>query len=635
MSLINLRDLSISFGSEPLLDAINLRIEANERIALVGRNGCGKSTLLKLVANELNADSGSIERQQGLRVATLEQQPPLGKSGTVFDCVAEGLGEIGKLLSEYETVAAQLADNPDLTRFEQLQHRIDEAGGWQFTPRIETTLSRLSLPGDAQFASLSGGMQRRVLLARALVQEPDLLLLDEPTNHLDIDAINWLEEFLGSFRGAVLLVTHDRTFLQAVATRIVEIDRGQATSYPGDYQTFLRRRQEFLDAEAEANAKFDRKLADEEKWIRQGIKARRTRNEGRVRALKKMREERRQRRIETGNARVTLDQAENSGKLVIEAENVNFSWDKEPVIKQFSTTILRGDRIGIIGPNGCGKSTLVKLLLGDLTPTSGSIRRGTKLQPLYFDQLRASLDLDKSVADNVSEGQSHVEIGGQRKHIIGYLQDFLFAPARARTPVSALSGGERSRVMLARLFTQPGNLLVLDEPTNDLDVETLELLEALLEDYAGTLLLISHDRSFLNNLVTSTLVFENDGEVNEYVGGYDDWLRQRKPVNGRLATSPTEPVMTHSAVATVPSPAAKKIKLSYRDKRELDQLPEQIASLEELIEELHQQMAESAFFKQPADDIAATQSRLEAHTLALDAAFNRWEELEQKQLATT
>lgn len=628
MSLINIRDLSLSFGSDPLLDAINLRIEARERVALVGRNGCGKSTLLKLVAGELNADSGSIERQQGLKVAALEQQPPLGKAGTVFECVAEGLGEAGKLLSEYETVTAQLADNPDLTRFEQLQHLIEQAGGWQFTPRIETTLSRLALPGDALFASLSGGMQRRVLLARALVQEPDLLLLDEPTNHLDIEAIDWLEEFMGSFRGAVLLVTHDRTFLQAVATRIIEIDRGQATSYPGDYQTFLRRRQEFLDAEAEANAKFDRKLAEEEKWIRQGIKARRTRNEGRVRALKKMREERRQRRVQTGSARVTLDQAENSGKLVIEADQLRFSWDQQPVIKQLTTTIFRGDRIGIIGPNGCGKSTLVKLLLGDLTPTSGTIRRGTKLQPLYFDQLRASLDLNKSVVDNVSEGQTHVEIGGQRKHIMGYLQDFLFAPARARTPVSALSGGERSRVMLAKLFTQPGNLLVLDEPTNDLDVETLELLEALLEDYAGTLLLISHDRSFLNNLVTSTLVFENGGEVNEYVGGYDDWLRQRKQLTG----TPNSGVISSSADSeSGGGTVTKKSKLSYKDKRELDQLPEQIAALEDDIAKIHQQMADSEFFKQPAADIAVVQQRLDEHSLALENAFARWEELELKQ----
>ena len=534
MPLVTLRDISLAFGAEPLLDSINLTVEAGEKIALLGRNGCGKSTLLKIVAGVQQADDGVIESSQSTRIASLEQELPGETDQTVFEVVASGLGAEGRLLAQYQHCADQPATDSQLQKLDQLHQQIDQLGGWLIRPRIDATISRLQLPSTAQFASLSGGLRRRVLLARALVQEPDLLLLDEPTNHLDIEAIDWLEEFVKGFRGAVLLVTHDRSFMQAVATRVVEIERGRLISFPGSYENFLRRRSELLKAEAEAEAQFDKRLSQEETWIRQGIKARRTRNEGRVRALKKMREERQQRRQAVGRSQLNLSSGERSGKLVVEATDLSYRWDGQSnheLINHFSTTILRGDRVGIIGPNGCGKSTLIKLLLGELNPTSGSVELGTKLQPLYFDQLRAALDEDKSIADNVAEGESHVEVAGQRKHIIGYLQDFLFSPQRARTPVSALSGGERARVLLAKLFTRPGNLLVLDEPTNDLDIETLELLEELLSGYDGTLLLISHDRTFLNNLVTSTLAFEQQEsggyQLREYVGGYDDWLRQR------------------------------------------------------------------------------------------------------------
>ena len=641
MSLINIRELSLAFGADPLLDGINLNIEPGEKIALLGRNGCGKSTLMKVIAGQQAADSGVVEIAQGTKIAALDQQLPVDAPETVYDVVAEGLGEAGHLLAEYETCSNAEHTDAQLVRLGELQNRIEQTGGWHIKPQIDATISRLELPEKALFKTLSGGMRRRVLLARALVQEPDLLLLDEPTNHLDIEAIDWLEEFAKGYRGTILLVTHDRSFMQAVATRIVEIERGRLISFPGSYENFLRRRAEMLTAEAEAEAKFDKRLSEEEVWIRQGIKARRTRNEGRVRALEKMRKERSQRRQAVGRSNINVSSGEKSGKLVIEAEHVNFSWPAamndsgqagaaKTIFTDFSTTILRGDRIGIIGPNGCGKSTMIQLLLGQIQPDSGTVRHGTKLAPLYFDQLRATLDENKSIADNVAGGDSHVEINGQRKHIIGYLQDFLFAPARARTPVKALSGGERARVLLAKLFTQPGNLLILDEPTNDLDIETLELVEELLAGYDGTLLLISHDRTFLNNLVSSTLVFEGGGGVSEYVGGYDDWLRQRKSSSNERAMPIVAPAVT------IATPGKKKAKLTYKDQRELDSIPEKIAKFEALIDEIHQKMADPDFFKQPPAKMSAVQTTLEETESALEAVFERWEKLEakQEQLAT-
>ena len=646
MSLINIRDLTLAFGADPLLDGINLNIEPGEKIALLGRNGCGKSTLLKVIGGVQPADEGVIEISQGIKIATLEQQLPDDTPDHVYDVVAEGLGEAGKLIAAFEACSHEAYSEEQMQRMGDLQSRIDQLNGWTIKPQIDATISKLSLPAEALFSSLSGGLRRRVLLARALVQEPDLLLLDEPTNHLDIEAIDWLEEFTKGYRGAVLLVTHDRSFMQAVATRIVEIERGRLISFPGNYSNFLRRRADLLAAEADADAKFDKRLSEEEVWIRQGIKARRTRNEGRVRALEQMRRERSERRQAVGKSKLNLNSGEKSGKLVIEAEGVSFRWPAPPavegiepeqpktILSNFDTTIMRGDRIGIVGPNGCGKSTLIQLLLQQIEPDSGEIRHGTKLLPLYFDQLRATLDDEMSIADNVAEGDSHVEVNGQRKHIIGYLQDFLFAPARARTPVKALSGGERARVLLAKLFTQPGNLLILDEPTNDLDIETLELLEELLASYTGTLLLISHDRTFLNNLVTSTLVFESTG-VKEYVGGYDDWLRQRRrPSTTTAVAAKPSPESSKPDQKTSTQPAAtpkqKTKKLSYKEQRELDQLPDKLAQLEHAIGQIHQKMSETEFFQQPADQIAKVQQQLENEEAALEKTFERWEFLEQK-----
>ncbi|MCG2634481.1 MAG: ATP-binding cassette domain-containing protein [Gammaproteobacteria bacterium] len=619
MALITLRNLALAFGGPPVLEDINLVIEPGERICLVGRNGCGKSTLLKVVLGAIQPDSGTIERAQGLVVAALAQEVGRDDAGTVFQVVAGGLGDVGETLGAYETLSANLADEADLARLGRLQSELDRHDGWQLRQRVEATLSRLDLAGEPDFTSLSGGMQRRVLLARALVQEPDLLLLDEPTNHLDIEAIQWLEAYLPGYRGAILFVTHDRAFLQALATRIVQIDRGEATSWPGDYANYLRRKEEVLAAEMSAQNRFDKKLAEEEVWIRQGIKARRTRNEGRVRALEKLRRERAARRQQVGKAQLRMEVGAASGKQVIEAEDLCFSRDGRPIIRNFSTLIMRQDRIGIIGPNGCGKTTLIKLLLGALQPDSGSVKQGTRLAPLYLDQLRDSLDPAKSVVDNLGQGSEYVEVGGEQRHVMGYLQDFLFTPETARTPVGALSGGERNRVQLARLFTKPGNLLVLDEPTNDLDVETLELLEELLTDYSGTLLLVSHDRAFLNNLVTSTLVFEGDGLVSEYAGGYDDWLRQRDAPRQQSDVAPK-----------VAKPVAKptRAKLSYKIQRELEQLPLAVERLEQAIEGLHQKMADPGFFKQGREEVVAAERRLADLEAELAQAYARWEALE-------
>ncbi len=591
MALLTLRDISLAFGGPPLFDGVTLQIEPGDRLCLLGRNGTGKSTLLKLLAGELPPEGGEIIRQQGLKVALVSQDIPQDISGTVFEVVA------------------------------QHPHAQADSDQWQHEQQVERVLNRLHLDGEAQFATLSGGTKRRVLLARALVSNPDILLLDEPTNHLDIDTILWLEEFLARNITTCLFVTHDRAFARRLANRVAELDRGRIFAFSCSYDQFVERREALLEAEVTRMALFDKKLAQEEAWIRQGIKARRTRNEGRVRALKALREEYRQRRNRQGTATIRLQEAERSGKLVVEAEVVCFGYGDRPVISQLSTSIMRGDKIGIIGPNGSGKSTLLKLLLGELQPQSGTIRQGTKLEVLYMDQLREQLDPNKSVAENVGEGNDTLVIGGRSRHIIGYLQDFLFSPERARSPVSILSGGERNRLLLAKLFTRPANLLVLDEPTNDLDAETLELLEDLLVDYSGTLLLVSHDREFLNNVVGSTLAINPDGTVTETVGGYDDWLREQQTAAGSAAAA---------------KPAAEKAKpqkerarkLSFKEERELEALPDRIAGLEAEQESIHATLADPEFYKTAGPEVSTLNARLEALDAELLAAYGRWEELE-------
>jgi ATP-binding cassette subfamily F protein uup len=628
MPLINLRNIHLDFGGQPLLDGADLSLEPGERVCLIGRNGTGKSTLMKLIAGEIAPDGGNIDRRQGLRCARLTQDVPDGLDGSLFDVVAGGLGEIAPLLSDYHaaSLAVALDATPaSLNRLERAQHELESRDGWQWEQRVETTLSRLQLDPDLAFANLSGGLKRRALLARALVTDPELLLLDEPTNHLDLAAIGWLEEFLLGFNGTLLFITHDRSFLQRLATRIIELDRGRLTSWDCDYASYLERKQAALEAEAQQNVLFDKKLSQEEAWIRQGIKARRTRNEGRVRALKKLREERRARRERGGTAKLQIQEAERSGQLVAEVENISYAWDGTPIVRDFSTTLMRGDKIGIIGPNGAGKTTLLRLLLGELAPQRGRVRLGTKLEVAYFDQQRSDIDAGKSVLDNLAHGRDVVTVNGQNRHVISYLQDFLFAPERIRQPAGTLSGGERNRLLLARLFTRPFNVLVMDEPTNDLDMETLELLEEKLLDYQGTLLLVSHDRAFLDNLVTSTMVFEGDGRVGEYVGGYEDWLRQR-PAQAAPESRPEPP---RSAAAAAAPPAARKApKRSYKDQRELEELPARIETLEREVGALHAQLADPAFYRQDAETIAAHRARVEALNAELQAAYARWEALE-------
>ena len=622
MPLITLSGVDYGVGGPLLLEHADLSIEPGERIALIGRNGAGKSTLLKLLAGELKPDDGEVRLESGRRVARLEQEVPQDASGTVFDVVAQGLGEAGPLLAHYHHLVH--AADVDTVALAAVQARIEAVHGWSLDQRVAETLGRLALDGDADFAALSGGMKRRVLLARALVSAPDLLLLDEPTNHLDVAAIDWLEGFLSQWPGALVFVTHDRRFLRALATRIVEIDRGQVTSWPGDWANYLRRREERANAQAQGNARFDKLLAQEEAWIRQGIKARRTRDEGRVRRLEAMRRERAQRRAQTGNVRMQAADAGASGKKVIEARDVSFGYAGHALVRDFDTTLLRGDRIGLVGPNGSGKTTLLKLLLGELAPDSGEVRLGTRLQVAYFDQYRATLREDWNAIENVAGGQDFVEIGGARKHVLGYLQEFLFTPERARAPITRLSGGERNRLLLARLFAQPSNLLVMDEPTNDLDVETLELLEELLADYPGTLLLVSHDREFLDNVVTSTLVMEGDGRVGEYVGGYSDWLRQRPAQDAPGKPTPGK------AAATAPAPVAApaKRRLGYKETRELEQLPARIEALEADIAARLEAMGDAAFFQREAAQVAADNAALAHAQAELEQAYARWAELE-------
>lgn len=623
MSLIQLQRVDFSIGGPLLLEHVDLSIEANERVCIVGRNGEGKSTLMKLIAGELHADDGEVRIQNGVVVARMAQEVPQDTAGNVFDVVSEGLGDLGHLLARYHHLLHELHTQADFDALGEVQHQIEAQHGWDLDRRVTEVLTQLELPGETDFAALSGGMKRRVLLAQALVRKPDVLLLDEPTNHLDIEAIGWLESFLKQFAGSILFVTHDRSFLRALATRIVEIDRGGLTDWPGDYDNYLRRREERLHAESQANALFDKKLAQEEVWIRQGIKARRTRNEGRVRALKALREERSERRNLSGNVRMTAASAQSSGKKVIDLQHVHQAYDGRVLIDDLSTTIMRGDRIGIIGPNGAGKSTLLKIMLGELKPLRGEATPGTSLQIAYFDQHRLQLNDKLNALDNVAEGREFIELNGQRKHIVGYLQDFLFSPERARAPITRLSGGERNRLLLAKLFAQPSNLLVMDEPTNDLDVETLELLEELLTDYQGTLLLVSHDRAFLDNVVSSTLVLEGDGQIGEYVGGYTDWVRQRP---GARSVATGKPAASGPVAAlTAAEPRRKR---SFKEQRELEQLPKRIEQLESDIASRTAAMNDPAFFQQDSATIVKANETLVALQAELDIAFARWTALD-------
>ncbi|MBB3104852.1 ATP-binding cassette domain-containing protein [Azomonas macrocytogenes] len=635
MTLLKFTDVCLAYGATPLLDHVSWQIAKGERVCIIGRNGTGKSSLLRLVQGTQPADDGEIWRAPGLKIGELPQELPRADERTVYDVVAEGLAEVGRLLAEYHHLSQHIQGDDDLDALMHVQQDLEARDGWRLQQLVESTLSRLQLPAEKTLAELSGGWRRRVLLAQALVSEPDLLLLDEPTNHLDIGAIAWLEDALKGFNGAVLFITHDRAFLQNLATRILELDRGHLIDWNGDYASFLVHKEQQLAAEETANALFDKKLAQEEVWIRQGIKARRTRNEGRVRALKAMRAERNERRDRQGKASFQIESADKSGKQVIVAEHIGFAHPGgEPLIHDFSMVLQRGDRIGLLGANGTGKTTLLKLLLGDLQPTSGRIDVGTKLEVAYFDQLRHQLDLEKTVIDNLSEGRDFISIDGQSRHVLSYLGDFLFSPQRARTPVKALSGGERARLLLAKLFSKPANLLILDEPTNDLDVETLELLEEVLLDFAGTVLMVSHDRAFLDNVVTSTLVFEGNGQVREYVGGYQDWLRQGG--SPRLLGVGEERVAEKKTAApnTVPAPvvsepATPKKKLSYKLQRELEALPGQIEEAERAIKALQEEMADPAFFQRSAEESSVALARLQVLQKGLDQLVERWAELEE------
>ena len=635
MTLLKFSDVSLAYGSTPLLDGVSWQIARGERVCIIGRNGTGKSSMLKLVRGTQALDDGEIWRAPGLKIGELPQELPRADGRTVFDVVAEGLAEVGALLAEYHHLVQHDLGDAELERLTQVQQALEARDGWRLQQLVDSTISRLQLPADKTLAELSGGWRRRVLLAQALVAEPDLLLLDEPTNHLDIGAIAWLEEALLGFNGAVLFITHDRAFLQNLATRILELDRGHLIDWNGDYASFLVHKEEQLAAEETANALFDKRLAQEEVWIRQGIKARRTRNEGRVRALKAMRAERAERRERQGKASFQLETADKSGKQVIVAEHISFAHAGGAVLlKDFSMVLQRGDRIGLLGANGSGKTTLLKLLLGDLQPTSGKIEIGTKLEVAYFDQLRHQLELDKTVIDNLSEGRDFITIDGQNRHVLSYLGDFLFSPQRARTPVSALSGGERARLLLAKLFSKPANLLVLDEPTNDLDVETLELLEEVLDGFPGTVLIVSHDRAFLDNVVTSTLVFEGQGVVREFVGGYQDWLRQGGSLktlgvggdDSRAQAAAAKVDVT--PVSKTPQEAPPRKKLSYKEQRELEALPAQIEALEAELAALQSEVAEPNFYQRPAEYSRIALERLSTLQQELDALLERWTELE-------
>lgn len=629
MGLIWINDVSIGFGGPLLLDGVTLQIEAGERIGLLGRNGSGKSTLMKLLVGDIAPDTGQLVQSGDVKIAMLPQDVPDDLPGTVYDVVASGSQEHVELLHEYHelTIQLQIARGGDeglMRKLEEVQHRIETCGAWHYHQRVETVLAKTELDGNAQFRVLSAGLKRRVFLARALVHEPDLLLLDEPTNHLDITTILWLEDFLLRYEKTLMFVTHDRAFLQRLATRIIEIDRGRLISFACDYKTYLERRQTLLDAEEKERHEFDRKLVKEEVWIRQGVRARRTRNEGRVGALLAMREERAHRQEQAGVARLVIQEAQRSGRMVIDAEKIGFAWNDKKIMEAFSTVIMRGDKVGIIGPNGCGKTTLLKILLGELTPQQGKVRLGVNMKIAYFDQLRAQLDEEKTLRDNVADGNDTVGIDGASRHVMGYLQDFLFSPGQIMAPVSTLSGGERNRLLLAKLFAVPSNVLVLDEPTNDLDAETLELLEDRLLEYKGTMLMVSHDREFLNNVVTSTIVFEGDGCLQEYVGGYDDWLWQRKEsAEFSKMAIPKEPKQKK---ARLPK---EKQKLSFKESRELDALPQTIEALEDEKQRLTVTLnSPELYASRDLDKINGVNNRLHALENELEAAYHRWNELE-------
>ncbi len=635
MALITIHNGLLAFGDHPLLDHADFALQENERVCLVGRNGAGKSTLMKILAGETIMDDGKMQVMQDVVVSRLEQDPPRDQEGNVYDYVAGGLKEVGQQLKIYQDLLDLVAVEPtetNIKRLSAIQEQLEHAGAWRFEDRIKNVLSALKLDGHTKLTDLSGGWQRKAALARALVCDPDVLLLDEPTNHLDVTTIEWLEGFLKDFRGSIIFISHDRAFIKSMATRIVDLDRGKLNSFPGNYDKYLVEKEEQLRVEDMQNAEFDKKLAQEEVWIRQGIKARRTRNEGRVRALKKLREERSERREVQGKVNLQIDDAARSGKIVFEAENLQYSIDGKSIVKDFSFNIMRGDRIALVGPNGCGKSTLLKLLLGELQPDSGRLHCGTKLEVAYFDQYREMLDPEKSVIDNLADGKQEVTIGGRQRHALSYLQDFLFAPKRARTPVKALSGGEKNRLLLARIFLKSNNLLVLDEPTNDLDIETLELLEDLLANYQGTLLLVSHDREFVDNTVTSSWIFEGDGVIEEFVGGYHDAQQQRQQV---LQSRNAEKVVKAEKVVeespkTAPSKAKSK-KLSYKLQRELETLPVKLEELEAEIEALQEQVNSPDFFGQPVEATQPILDKLAATEQELEIAFERWEELEAMQ----
>ena len=631
MALLGMQDVSVGYGGYPLLEHMSFQIEQGERICLLGRNGVGKSTLIKLICGELEPESGVISKAPSFSVTCLTQNVPAGLKGKVFDVVSEGLGLRGKLLAEYHLLSHRVATEPHnkglLGQLDKLQHGLDIEGGWQLNRYVELIVEKIKLDVDAEVENLSAGMKRRVLLAQTIVREPDILLLDEPTNHLDIEAIMWLEEFLSQYNGTLMFVSHDRAFVKKLATRIIELDRGQLASYHCNYETYLPRKEAALEAETVGHALFDKKLAREEVWIRKGIKARRTRNEGRVRVLKKMREERRRRKELTGTVRMRLHNTQLSGNLVIDAQDISFGYKPEkPIICGFSTMIMRGDKIGIIGPNGSGKTTLLRVLLKELATQQGNVRHGTNLDIAYFDQLHAQLDYEKSVYDNVAEGSDIIVINGKPRHIISYLRDFLFTPVQSRNTVANLSGGERNRLLLARLFMRPSNVLVLDEPTNDLDIETLDLLEEFLLQFPGTVLLVSHDREFLNNVVTSTMAMEGNGIVKEYVGGYDDWVRQSKNTPVIQQQPEKAPAKQTKRKQTADRPR----KLSFKEKKELEAIPKLIETLETEQQQLHDAMASPDFYKKCAD-IAAVTARLKELGKQLENTYARWQILEELQ----
>ncbi|WGE88610.1 ABC transporter ATP-binding protein [Actinobacillus arthritidis] len=640
MALLNLSNAYLGFGDHPLLDHTELHIEPGERVCLVGRNGAGKSTLMKVLAGEVQLDDGKLIFEKDIVVTRLEQDPPRHIQDTVFDYVAEGIAHLSDLLKQYHHISQQMqTDYSDelLAKLSNVQAQLEHNNGWQFENRIQDTLKLLELDPDKRLCELSGGWVRRAALARALVADPDILLLDEPTNHLDVEAITWLEDLLLNFKGSIIFISHDRSFIRKMATRIVDLDRGKLVSYPSNYDVYLETKAEDLRVEALQNELFDKKLAQEEVWIRQGIKARRTRNEGRVRALKALREERRNRREVQGTAKIQIDQTARSGKIVFEVENASYEIEGKTLLKNFTTTIQRGDKIALVGPNGRGKTTFIKLLLGELQPTSGSIRCGTKLEVAYFDQYRADLDPEKTVMDNVADGKQDVEVNGVKRHVLGYLQDFLFPPKRAMTPVKALSGGERNRLLLAKLLLKPNNLLILDEPTNDLDVETLELLEELLADYQGTLLIVSHDRQFIDNTVTECYFFEGNGVLNKYVGGYFDAKQQQENYHATLAQN--QPNKRSNSAETLQkaeekqplvtkSEPAKKVKLSYKEQRELEELPAKMEALEAEMESLQAEVNSADFFSKDPSYTQVQLQKLADAEMALEAAFERWEVLE-------